>query len=487
MLKQEDKKFILDRGSDVSIVETQIQNFKTDFPFLPIEKAAEIGDGIIQLTKEEIISFGSSYLAKASEKKVLKFVPASGAATRMFKELFAYLENEDFEGNEAVKKFMSGLKSFAFYSELANKLGDQINDPKQAVSALLHDMEYGTLPKALLSFHRYDDQARTPLEEHLVEGAKYAESANREVNIHFTVSPHHQPKFERLVSQVKSLNEAQFGVQYNITFSQQKNSTDTIAVDVNNEPFREDDGKPLFRPAGHGALLENLNELDADVIFIKNIDNVVPDRLKEDTITYKKALAGLLLSCQEEVFELVNGVIDDPMAVADRLKKAYSITMKGGFDKLSADEQIEYIKQRLDKPIRVCGMVKNTGEPGGGPFWVAAKDGSASLQIAETAQIDLSDQEKVDLLKNSTHFNPVDLICATKNSRGKKFDLLAYRDDDTGFISEKSKSGRDLKAMELPGLWNGAMADWITLFVEVPISTFNPVKTVNDLLKETHQ
>ncbi|PIB34183.1 NAD metabolism ATPase/kinase [Reichenbachiella sp. 5M10] len=490
MFNDKDRRFIEERGSDIALVDEQIANFKKGFPFLDINRAASIGEGVIKLTEEQITTMTRCYEEVQRSKKVLKFVPASGAATRMFKDLFAFLEDHDMAGNSAAQQFIRELEGFAFYEELSAQFRD-IDDvaPEVIVDRLLSDqgMEYGSLPKALLTFHAYEDGARTPLEEHLVEGANYAQSGEGDVHLHFTVSPQHLPKFEALVDKVREVYESTYHVRFDISFSQQKKSTDTIAVDLNNEPFREEDGSLLFRPAGHGALLENLNDLNADVIFIKNIDNVVPDRLKGDTYTYKKALAGLLVTYQKEVFEVLSGEVSDPDEVAVRFEREYFLKMSEGFAAKSTKDKVSELRDKLNRPIRVCGMVKNTGEPGGGPFWVSAADGSASLQIAETAQIDLDDPQKAEMLKGSTHFNPVDLICATKDYQGNKFDLLAYRDDNTGFVTAKSKNGRDLKAMELPGLWNGAMAYWNTLFVEVPISTFNPVKTVNDLLKDTHQ
>ena len=490
MLSEQDKKYIEERGSDFALVKVQIENFKKGFPYLDIKKAAAIGDGIIALDEVSLNDWIKAYETQVAAKKVLKFVPASGAATRMFKDLFAYLEHGDYDGNKAIQLFVKGLKDFAFYEQLAAKFEDiDKADNPQIIDTLLSEkgLSYGTLPKGLLQFHTYESQSRTPIEEHLVEGAQYAKSSGAKVFIHFTVSPHHLSKFETLINSVKSTYESAHGVSFEVTYSQQKNSTDTIAVDLKNEPFIDSDGTILFRPAGHGALLENLNDLDADIIFIKNIDNVVPDRIRLDTIKYKKALAGILINCQEEIFSLLNNEIDNPDELALTLKAKFSIDMGDQFSSLDHDEKILKIKSKLNRPIRVCGMVKNTGEPGGGPFWVNELDGSTSLQIAETAQIDLENKNSEAILKNSTHFNPVDLICATKDYKGEKFDLIQYRDDDTGFITLKSKNGKDLKAMELPGLWNGAMANWTTLFVEVPISTFSPVKTVNDLLKVEHK
>lgn len=488
MFSKDQEVFIIARGSAVANIKEQIKNFKTGFPFLILDRPATIGDGIKKLTAKQIDEFVAGYENASADKKLLKFVPASGAATRMFKDLFEYLATEEL--NSGTQNFIAGLKDFAFYEELKNVLKSQGHEIdhllesknyKTLVSVLLDEngLGYGKLPKGLLAFHKENGSIKTPIEEHLVEGAKYA-SQDGLVRLHFTVSPEHQTKFEAKLSNVIPAYEASLGVKYEVTFSQQKKSTDTIAVDLSNEPFLEDE-QLLFRPAGHGALLENLNDLDADVIFVKNIDNVVPDHLKADTITYKKALASLLISFQHDSFDWQRRMKDGEDCLAEALD---SLKSKYGIE-LGVSDSSELLKY-LDRPVRVCGMVENTGEPGGGPFWVKG-EGASSLQIAETAQINMSDATQGDILKKSSHFNPVDLVCGVKNYQGQKFDLLQFRDNKTGFITQKSKNGKDLKAMELPGLWNGAMADWITLFVEVPISTFNPVKTVNDLLKPTHQ
>ncbi|MEP2026930.1 MAG: DUF4301 family protein [Reichenbachiella sp.] len=488
MFSTDQEKYIESRGSDVATIKKQISDFKSGFPFLNLDRPASIGDGITKLSANQIDDYVTNYKSMTAGKKLLKFVPASGAATRMFKELFEFLS--DGELNAGTEKFIAGLKNFAFYSELSEILKSQgyemdrlieSKDYKTIVSTLLDEkgLGYGSLPKGLLTFHQESGATKTPIEEHLVEGARYA-SQDGLARLHFTVSPEHQQKFETKLKSVLSNYESELGVKYEVSFSQQKKSTDTIAVDLSNEPILVND-ELLFRPAGHGALLENLNDLDADIIFVKNIDNVVPDHLKADTITYKKALAGMLLSFQKDSFDwqtrMANG--EDCLTDAlDTLKSKYGIDLK-----FSDSSELE---DYLNRPVRVCGMVENTGEPGGGPFWVQGANG-VSLQIAETAQIDLDNLAQAEILKKSSHFNPVDLVCGVKNYKGEKFDLLKFRDDKTGFITQKSKNGQELKAMELPGLWNGAMANWITLFVEVPISTFNPVKTVNDLLKPTHQ
>ena len=431
-------------------------------------------------------------------------MPASGAASRMFKALFAFLHEyeptEDayagIEKDSAIATFFARLPDFAFFEDLNQSVGgvenlSKLQAPSQIVSHLLTEagMEYGQLPKGLLKFHAYEDGARTPVEEHLVEAANYATVSGGTAYLHFTVSPEHQSRLEDHISEVKSSYESRFGVKLEVSFSIQKPSTDTIAVDMENQPFREEDGSLLFRPGGHGALIENLNEIDADLIFIKNIDNVVPDRIKEPTYQYKKALAGVLLEIQEKIFAYLNQPATDSWRkeVSEFVEKSLCASPPENYERMGQEEQAAYLRNKLNRPIRICGMVKNEGEPGGGPFWAKNPDGSVSLQIGETAQIDKSNPAQLSIMKNATHFNPVDLVCATRDKDGNGFDLLQYRDPQTGFISFKSKNGRDLKAQELPGLWNGAMSDWNTLFVEVPIITFNPVKTVNDLLREQHQ
>lgn len=438
-------------GISVEKAEAQLECFKNGFPQLDIVAPASTKKGILapkRAEQEEYIAAWQQYLKEGH--KILKFVPASGAASRMFKNLFQYLE----DGIETpfIQEFLAHKDEFAFGPQLAGKEG------QEAVRYLLQDMHYGDLPKGLLLFHKYRDGARTPALEHLVEGAQYcaepAEDGKKpEVFLHFTVSHDHLPLFRQHIADNLKKFEEKYNVKYDVTFSEQMPSTDTLAANPDGTPFRTKDGKLLFRPGGHGALIENLNQQDADIVFIKNIDNVVPDRLKKDTIRYKQILAGVLVTEQKRVFEALKN------------------------PNLSDEE-----RAMLNRPIRVCGVVKNTGEPGGGPFLVREADGSISCQILESTQI--SDPE---LMKQSTHFNPVDLVCAIRDYEGKPFDLPKYVDPQTGFISNKSKDGKELLALELPGLWNGAMSRWNTIFVEVPVSTFNPVKTVNDLLREQHQ
>ena len=433
------------RGISLEKAEKQLQSFATGFPELDIVSAASVGNGVLNPTEEEIDNYVKAWQNYLDEgHTVLKFVPASGAASRMFKDLFEYLETG--EKTKFIEKFLGEKDRFAFGPQLAGL------DEQPAVAHLLKDMNYGNLPKGLLLFHSYEDGARTPALEHLVEGAMYAASKG-EVNIHFTVSHEHLPLFQAHLAEYKAAYEEKLGVKFHISYSEQKPSTDTLAANPDGTPFRTADGKLLFRPGGHGALIENLNEQDADIIFIKNIDNVVPDRLKGDTVRYKQLLAGVLVTEQKKVFDK----LQDP--------------------NLTAEE-----KAQLQRPLRVCGVVKNTGEPGGGPFLVREADGTISCQILESSQI--SDPA---LMQQATHFNPVDLVCATRDAEGKPYHLPDFVDEKTGFISHKSKDGKELLALELPGLWNGAMSRWNTIFVEVPVSTFNPVKTVNDLLRPEHQ
>lgn len=498
------KEQIIAQGMDPETVAGQIDNFKNGFPFLKITGPATPKNGIKVLSEDDLTYFKNTYPSLASKIDVVKFVPASGAASRMFKDLFAFLEGDgDLSKSAFVQKFMNQIDNFAFYDDLNQALIDQgtsikdcldRKDYKAILAALLDEngLGYGSLPKGLLRFHSYPEGNRTPANEHMIEGMQYAVGKENTVQIHFTVSPEHEGKFKEEIAKIQPGLEKGSSLKFNISYSQQKKYTDTIAVDESNEPFREDDGSILFRPAGHGALLENLNEIIADLIFIKNIDNVVPDRLKPETKTYKIAIGGLLLQTQEKVFSalksLDDGVSKDSVENAKQIfTQDVGAKLPSDFDTYTLEQKGIFLKSKLNRPIRVCGMVKNTGEPGGGPFWIQEKDGSQSLQILETAQIDLDDPQSKTFMEASTHFNPVDLVCGTKNYKGESFDLMKYRDMETGFITEKSKSGRELKALELPGLWNGSMSGWNTIFVEVPLITFNPVKTVNDLLRDEHQ
>lgn len=490
MLTENDKIQLNQKGISQAEINQQVDFFRKGFPWMNLGKAATPSDGVLQLSLEEIEKYQQIFDQKKSELSILKMVPASGAATRMFKSLFEHL-TEDKENKES-KVFFDRISEFAFAAEL-KKLLPEWSTEKEILEKLLlsYGLDYGSLPKGLLAFHYYPEGPRTPLEEHLVEAAAYA-SNGKTARLHFTVSPEHRGRFEELVNRVVPAMETQFGIKFDITFSEQKPSTDTVAVDLNNELFREADGSLLFRPAGHGALLENLNDLTADIIFIKNIDNVVPDKLKEPTIVYKKVLGGLLLEILEQVKELhwkLENVHTE--ATINEVKKFASnylgIQLAENFDKKALSDKLDFLQNTLNRPTRICGVVKNTGEPGGGPFWCKDADGNSTLQLVESAQVDTANAAQMAIFTGSTHFNPVDLVCSTKDLQGQPFDLLKFRDMSTGFITEKTKDGRKLKAQELPGLWNGAMAYWNTIFVEVPLETFNPVKSVNDLLRDAHQ
>jgi hypothetical protein len=504
MFSQKDAAQLQALGISQSEAEQQVENFKRGFPFLKVIRPATLGRGVLQLDAkkaDELIAAFDNF-----DGTILKFTPASGAASRMFKSLFeaeemlARGENQDFESREMkpVKEFFDRLEDFAFYDELKALLAKQniscgsgVTDAKTQLAALQallgsSGMSYGALPKGLLKFHRYPDGARTAAEEHLVEAALYAKDRRGVARLHFTVSPEHRPLFEKLVREVKAAYESRYETAYDISFSEQKKSTDTIAVDAHNAPFRNADGSLLLRPGGHGALIENLNEQLAEVVFVKNIDNVAHDAQKPDTVRYKKALAGLLLQLRSRVFGYLRALDARPdESLLQEIQTFFENDLSFVFPEGWERDRLGYLRSRLHRPIRVCGMVKNVGEPGGGPFIALNPDGSASPQIAESSQLDLGNAEVKAIFGSATHFNPVDMACSFVDYKGCKFDLKKFRDPATGFISSKSKDGKALKAQELPGLWNGAMSGWITVFVEVPLTTFNPVKTVNDLLR-TH-
>jgi len=464
-------------GLTVEQVEKQIEAFRQGFPSLEVIKAASPEDGITILSAEECESAVNHYDTIADKLEVVKFVPASGAATRMFKELFEFVN--DNKRGKGIDTLLQNIEKFAFYEEL-KATGVDFSDDKSVVSAIIKaGLNYGAKPKGLVTFHNYPDGARKAIEEHLMEGAQYGASKGVS-RLHFTVSPEHKEAFKALLDERVAKYETKFGIKYDISFSEQKPSTDTIAVNPDNTPFLTDEGKLLFRPAGHGALLANLNDIEADVIFVKNIDNVTTDALRGDTIRYKKALAGVLLNLQAQTFAHLKALREGSANLAE----VAEFVEKKLCTKLPAEYDTTLLESLLDRPIRVCGMVRNEGEPGGGPFWVKNDDGTQSLQIAESSQISAED---MPLMKEATHFNPVDLVCGVRRADGSKFDLMGYTDPKTGFISSKSSGGRELRAQELPGLWNGAMAKWNTIFVDVPITTFSPVKVVQDLLRPQHQ
>ena len=466
-----------EHGLTPAALETQLKNFREGFPFLPVTRAASCGDGIRVLDAAGIEQAAARYDRAKESLRVVKFVPASGAATRMFKDLFEFVR----EGRRTavVGELLANRRRFAFWPELRTIIGDDADELRTVENIVAEGLRYGETPKGLVSFHRYGDEVRKAVEEHLVEGAQYA-AVGGEVKIHFTVSPEHLTRFEALLAEKIPGYESRFGVKYRISFSVQDPSTDTLAVNPDCTPFRRADGRLLFRPAGHGALIGNLGKIDADIVFVKNIDNVTTDARRGDTVLYKKALAGVLLALQERIFEYLMA-LEVPGA---ELEPIAAFIENELCVKLPKDYGTPLLRRVLNRPIRVCGMVRNEGEPGGGPFWVAGADGLETLQIAESNQIA---PEKRKLMRSATHFNPVDLVCSFRTSKGGRVDLREFVDPATGFISRKSDGGRELLAQELPGLWNGAMARWNTVFVEVPITTFSPVKVVTDLLRPEHQ
>ncbi len=505
MLTQEDLKQLSQKGITQEKLESQLNSFKTGFPFLRLKGAAAVGNGIIAPDDEQHRKYVDAWNKyKAQGRVIVKFVPASGAASRMFKDMFAFLDAPyDVPTTDFEKEFFDNIKKFAFREALCAKCrannGKSIKELlaegqyKAIVANMLRSegLNYGQLPKGLLLFHNYDNGPRTPMEEHLVEAALYAASDGK-ANVHFTVSHDHLELFRQRVAEKADYFEKLYGVKFNISFSEQKPSTDTVAANPDNTPFRNEDGSMLFRPGGHGALIENLNEIDADVVFIKNIDNVVPDRLKPDTVEYKQLIAGVLVSLQERAFAYLRKLDTGSYTHEDieemiRFVQRDLYCRRDDIKQLEDAELVIYLRKKLNRPMRVCGVVKNVGEPGGGPFLTYNQDGTVSLQILESSQIDKSNEEYQQMFVKGTHFNPVDLVCAVKDYKGNHFNLPDFVDPTTGFISSKSKNGKELKALELPGLWNGAMSDWNTIFVEVPLSTFNPVKTVNDLLRDQHQ
>ena len=497
MFTKDDIQLLSKKGISEQQIEQQLADFRKGFPFLKLDSTASIGNGILAPQENERHGFVKVWEKyKADGHKIVKFVPASGAASRMFKNMFAFIDADyDEPTTDFEKQYFDNIAKFAFFDAL-NELGNvdaMIKEGryKDVDRNMLEGLNYGKLPKGMLLFHKYDEGARTPMEEHLVEGALYAESKG-EVNLHFTVSAEHLDFFKKKVEEKEAFYADKFDVKFNISFSVQKPSTDTVAATLDNDLFRDENNQLVFRPGGHGALIENLNDIDADVVFIKNIDNVVPDRLKGETVTYKNLLAGILVDIQSKTFEYLE-ILESGDYNHEQLAEMLAFLENHLYCRSSEahaydDAKLaEYLYRKFNRPMRVCGVVKNVGEPGGGPFLAYNQDGTVSLQILESSQIDKANEEYMKMFTEGTHFNPVDLVCAIKDYKGRKFNLPEYVDKTTGFISSKSKGGKELRALELPGLWNGAMSDWNTAFVEVPLITFNPVKTVNDLLRPEHQ
>jgi nicotinamide riboside kinase len=502
---------IFSYGIPIKSIENQLHFFKTGIPKAILERPAIVRDGVLKLSDQQFQDFVNRFEAEKGNLTLQKFVPASGAASRMFQFLIAFLNDFDIttetinayinrkKENDLVV-FLAGMEKLPFYKSIRRKIKEANPDYdawgqdekrfafiKTMVSSDYFD--FASKPKGILPFHKYKAHLATPVEEHFKEAILYA-TANNQSQLHFTISATHQNQFEELVNEIKSNMESELASAIQVDFSYQKSATDTLAVTLDNAPFRDEKGQLVFRPGGHGALIENLNALDADIIFIKNIDNVIQNRT-ETVALYKKALAGVLMKLQTQVFNYLQDIKrlnqDDIEEIITFVKNKLNTEVIEDFSKYTLENKINYLSALLNRPIRVCGMVKNEGEPGGGPFWVRDSKGNLTLQIVESSQVDLQNPQQVDLLNQATHFNPVDLVCGIKNYQGEKFDLTQFVDHKSGFIVQKNKNGKPLKAYELPGLWNGAMANWITVFVEVPLITFNPVKTVNDLLKPAHQ
>lgn len=494
---------IIDEGISASALAEQIERFRTGFPATRLERACTLNDGIYRISPDEKDELLGCFEGAAAEGRFSKFVPASGAATRMFKHLLAKLNGEELseKDEDMVQTFMDLLPVFPFYGDLADTMKAAGQDLEEAYAAQDYDLileylltekglDYRSLPKGLIPFHSYEDGYRTPFEEHIAEAVAHIMDRRGRAKLHFTVSPAHE---ERIREHVGEITAKYPDYRFDIEFTRQDRKSDTVAVDMENEVFRTGEGKILFRPAGHGALLDNLHKMRGDIVYLKNIDNVVPDSVKGDTLEYKKLLGGLLVRIQDQIFECLNMLENhhcsefEVAAVALFAVTHLSLQLPGNYTQMSLEDKISLLRVRLSRPVRVCGMVKNEGEPGGGPFWVNGPDGFTSPQIVEKSQVDMQDSAQASIVKTATHFNPVDLVCGMRSHRGEWYALKNFTDPETGFISVKSRNGRELKAMELPGLWNGSMADWITLFVEVPLSTFAPVKTVNDLLKDEHR
>lgn len=514
MFSKQDIQYIEKKGITINQINDQIRRLNNGMSYSNLIEAAIKGNGIKSYNEHEIMHFVELYESKRDKLSILKFVPASGAATRMFKFLFQFLKifNPKKESIEAYAKrqndtlilsFINNLEKFPFYNEvvlMARKVYSNFDSLSHSekqfyfIKTMLdkEGMNYSFYPKGLLPFHKYANKTVTAFYEHLLESTLYA-SSNNKANLHFTISEKHHRFFEGLLNEVKLDLEQKTNTMFNVSFSYQKASTETVALTTNNSVYRKSDNSILFRPAGHGALLENLNDLDNDIVFIKNIDNIVVSHKNLKVSEYKKLLAGILIEIQEQAFTFLHQldneyvVEEELISIALFLATSLNVSIDTDYEDFSIDEKKKYLIEKLNRPIRVCGMVKNEGEPGGGPFWVKSKDGQVSLQIVESAQINHENKTQKEILNNATHFNPVDLVCGIKNYKGEKFNLKNFVDPEAAFITMKTQDGTDIKALELPGLWNGSMAYWNSIFVEVPLETFNPVKMVNDLLKPAHQ
>ena len=505
-LSKKDLEQLKEYGLTLEKVYYQLKTFSEGIPFVEVITPASISNGIEAIDTNDQQKLIEFYDSKKDNLEIVKFVPASGAATRMFQFLFKFIE--DFNPNETklnaylkegehqlLEDFINSIKDFAFLNSVRKKIRELHPDFKHGtkgfrahllVKTMLDEsgLNFGNLPKGLIPFHKYNKYSTTAFEEHLFETAYYA-SVNNNAYLHFTFSKKHVDFFKEEFEAVKNRVSKKTKTEFHISYSFQKKETDTIAVNNDNSFFRNSNGDCVLRPSGHGALIENLNEVDADIIFIKNIDNVVAEEYVEEIAYYKKVLGGKLLWIQKKVFSYLR--LLEKEAISQELINEIKSFLWNELNIKEAPMDAESITQILNKPLRVCGVVKNTGAPGGGPFWVKKLDESTSLQIVEMSQINPDDTRQQSMVAEATHFNPVDLVCGVRDYKGNKFDLTKYVDPDAGIITQKSQDGKSLKALELPGLWNGAMANWNSAFVEVPLSTFNPVKTINDLLQKEHR
>lgn len=497
-LSENNRSQLQNRGMSTEQFQEQVSILSRRTSFSKLVRPATLGDGIVSFDEKRVQELSEKYETALRYLKTVKFVPASGAATRMFQPL-----QTDPLDPKTIDALRSGLSRFAFFDELGGKMTEaglsiedciENNKWREIINFMLYQkgLNYSETPKGLIKFHSYGDHARTPFEEHLEEAMHYVLDSEGNAEIYFTVSEEHKKKIsEHLNERIEDFEQK--GIKIHVSLLTQKRHTDTIAVDLENCPVKNEEGDLLFRPGGHGALLENLGELDCDIVFIKNIDNVVPDRLKETTYTYKKAIGGLLVELQDLIFEGLNTLSAPSLTdvgikeVSKFCNERLSLEIPKEFHALSLEEKGGFLKNLLNRPLRVCGVVRNDGEPGGGPFWVMGRDGKTSLQIVESAEVNLDDEEQNRAWNAATHFNPVDLVCGLKNFVGNKFDLAEFRDNTRWFITKKSHQGRNIKALEHPGLWNGSMAFWNTVFVEVPQITFNPAKTLFDLARPEHQ
>ena len=500
IFSKQDIRQIERHGLRLKDVKQQLAAYRKGPHYIYLCRPCAIRDGILSLSAAERNKLMALYEKESAGYKIVKFVPASGAASRMFAEWFSALNNEGFGSAKLNQVFIRDLRKYPFFDLLRTNKEVVQHIRQKNIKKILNyilsaeGLNYGWLPKALIPFHLYGkNDMRTALEEHLVEGAHYIRSPRNICPLHFTISAEHKKNIIEKIKSVKAFYEDRCRTKYEISLSVQSPSTDTLAVDENNLPFRDGRKNLVFRPGGHGSLLFNLQNLDADFIFVKNIDNIAPEKLLQEIIPDKKVMGGLAVRLQKEIHDAVRQLKSSKIdtvqidEIISFCSKKLNIVFPRGFDRQSRRDKIKLLISKLNRPLRICAMVRNEGEPGGGPFWVEEKDGTQSLQIIEKAHVDKSNPGQLAVWEKSQYFNPVDMVCCVKDYRGRKFKLTDYVDRNTYLISQKHEKGRGINALEAPGLWNGAMAKWNTVYVKAPLLVFNPVKTVNDLLRPEHQ